>query len=138
MGQFQVGNQKRRNIRDHTLVVQAVVIFTDIKQCFDSIWLEEATNDLYDSGIRNRNINLLYLGNAKTRMCVETSIGRSNRAELRKVVMQGSVTGGMICSNQISKLCNNLYEEGEVYMYNDTIPIPALAMGGRHRSTNDV
>ena len=140
MGQFQVGNQMGRNIRDHTLVVQAVMneareeklkidtIFTDIKQCFDSIWLEEAINDLYDSGIKNRNINLLYEGNARTRMCVETSIGRSSRAELKRVVMQGSVTGGMICSNQISKLCNNLYREGEVYMYNGTIPIPALAM----------
>ena len=140
MGQFQVGNQMGRNIRDHTLVVQAVIneahekklkidtIFTDIKQCFDSIWLEEAINDLYDSGIRNRNINLLYEGNAKTRMCVETSIGRSERAELKRVVMQGSVTGGMICSNQISKLGSNLFSEGEVYMYNGTVPIPALAM----------
>ena len=140
MGNFQVGNQKNRNIRDHTLVVQAVIneahdskleidiIFTDIKQCFDSIWLEEATNDLYNSGITSRNINLLYEGNKKTRMCVETSIGRSERVELRRVVMQGSVTGGMICSNQISKLCNKLYDEGEVYMYNHKVPIPALAM----------
>ena len=140
MGQFQVGNQKDRNIRDHTLVVQAVIneahdkklkidaIFTDIKQCFDSVWLEEATNDLYESGITNRNINLLYEGNKKTRMCVETNIGKSKRVELRRVVMQGSVTGGMICSNQISKLCNNLFNEGEVYMYNGIVPIPALAM----------
>ena len=60
MGQYQVGNQKGRNIRDHTLVIHAVVNealenktkldiqFTDIKQCFDSIWLDEAANDLYD------------------------------------------------------------------------------------------
>ena len=140
MGNFQVGNQKNRNIRDHTLVVQAVIneahqsklkidiIFTDIKQCFDSIWLEEATNDLYDSGITGRNINLLYEGNKKTRMCVETTIGKSERVVLKRVVMQGSVTGGMICSNQISKLCNKLYSEGEVYMYSNKIPIPALAM----------
>ena len=84
MGQFQVGNQKGRNIRDHTLIVHAVVkeakekksnidvMFTDIKQCFDSIWLDEATNDLYDSGVTSRNLNLLYEGNRKTRMCVET------------------------------------------------------------------
>ena len=68
MGPFQVGNQKKRNIRDHTLVVHAVVNeaietnlnvdiqFTDIKQCFDSIWLDEATNDLYDSGVKSRNL----------------------------------------------------------------------------------
>ena len=49
MGQFQVGNQQNRNIRDHTLIIHAIVneaqhksleldiVFTDIKQCFDSI-----------------------------------------------------------------------------------------------------
>ena len=140
MSQFQVGNQTGRNIRDHTLVVHAVINeaqrnrenidiqFTDIKQCFDSIWLDEATNDMYDNGITNRNLNLLYQGNALTRMCVETSFGRSSRVELKKVVMQGSVTGGMVCSNQISKLCTQMYKEGNVYMFRGRIPIPALAM----------
>jgi hypothetical protein len=140
MGQFQVGNQQKRNIRDHTLIIHAVVneaqnnninidiLFTDIKQCFDSIWLEEALNDLYDSGIRTRNLNLLYEGNLTTDMCIETSFGRSSRAKLQKVVMQGSVTGGTFCSNQVSKLCNKTFGEGDVYMYSNKIPIPALAM----------
>ena len=61
-------------------------------------------------------------------MCVETSFGRSDRVKLNKVVMQGSVSGGFICSNQIAKICNKLYEEGDVYMYREKIPIPALAM----------
>ena len=64
------------------------ILFTDIKQCFDSIWLDKATNDLYDSGVVFRNLNLLYEGNSKTRMCVETNFGRSERVELNKVVMQ--------------------------------------------------
>ena len=140
MGQFQVGNQQKRNIRDHTLIVHAVVndainngiqldvLFTDIKQCFDSIWLEEAINDLYNSGIQSRNLNLLFEGNKSTEMCVESSFGRSERTKLHKVVMQGSVTGGTFCSNQLSKLCNKTYEEGDVYMYCNRIPIPALAM----------
>ena len=140
IGQFQVGNQKGRNIRDHTLIVHAVIneakekkvkldlIFTDIKQCFDSVWLDEATNDLYDSGMTSRNLNLLYEGNKKTRMCIDTNFGRSQRIELNNVVMQGSVPGGLICSNQISKLCNKLYKEGNVYMYRNKLPVPALAM----------
>ena len=140
MGQFQVGNQKERNIRDHSLIIHAIVnearhkkkridiLFTDIKQCFDSVWLDEATNDLYDSGVVSRNLNLLYEGNSKTRMCVETNFGRSERVELNKVVMQGSVPGGLICSNQISKVCNKLFQEGNVYMYREQIPIPPLAM----------
>ena len=67
MGQFQVGNQCERNIRDHTLIVHAVIneaqrtnaqidiLFTDIKQCFDAMWLDEAINDLYNSGINKKS-----------------------------------------------------------------------------------
>ena len=140
MGPFQVGNQKGRNIRDNTLVLHAAINevqanktcmdiqFTDIKQCFDSIWLDEATNDLFDSGLNTRNLNLLYEGNRKTRMCVETQFGRTDRAELTKVVMQGSVPGGLFCSNQLVKLCHKLYKDGDVYMYHNKVPIPALAM----------
>ena len=139
MGPFQVGNQKRRSIRDHALVVHAVVneakankrnldlLLTDIKQCFDSIWLDESINDLYNSGVTSRNLNLLYEGNKSTSMLVETNFGRSQRVTLHKIVMQGSVPGGTLCSNQISKLCNKSFSEGDVYMY-DGIPIPALAM----------
>ena len=87
MGQFQVGNQSGRAIRDHTFVTHAVVNearikgiqldiqFTDIKQCFDSIWLEDAINDLYLSGVQSRNLNLLFEGNRSTDMCVETGLG---------------------------------------------------------------
>ena len=140
MGPYQVGNQELRNIRDHTLVVHAIineaqtkniqldVLFTDIKQCFDSIWLEEAINDLYNSGINTRNLNLLYEGNKATNMLVETKFGQSKRTKLNNIVMQGSVTGGTFCSNQLSKICNKSFEEGHVYMYDGIVPVPPLAM----------
>ena len=140
MGQFQVGNQCKRNIRDHTFVVHAIMNeaqsnktnidlqFTDIKQCFDSIWLDEAINDLYDSGVISRNLNLLYEGNRSTDMCVENKYGRSDRVRLHKIVMQGSVTGGTLCSNQIAKLCHKSYNERGGYMYCGKVPVPALAM----------
>ena len=135
-----MGNQTERGIRDHTFVAHAIVNearlkklqidvqFTDIKQCFDSIWLQDAINDLYLSGITSRNLNLLHEGNLSTDMCVETKFGQSDRVRLDNVVMQGSVSGGTICSNQISKLCNKAYDEGCVYMYGGILSIPALAM----------
>ena len=140
MGQFQVGNQKGRGIRDHSLIVHAIILdartrniqvdlqFTDIKQCFDSVWLEEAINDLYHSGVKSRNLNIMYEGNLSTLMCVENNLGKSERVSLHNIVMQGSVSGGTLCSNQLSKLCNQTYEEGVVYMYANRVPIPSLAM----------
>ena len=104
------------------------MLFTDIKQCFDSIWLEEAVNDLYNSGINSRNLNLLYEGNKATEMLVETKFGQSKRTRLNRIVMQGSVTGGIFCSNQLSKICNKCFKEGYVYMYDGMVPVPPLAM----------
>ena len=42
--------------------------------------------------------------------------------------MAGSVSGGTLCSNQISKLCHKTYLEGNIYLYANTVPVPALAM----------
>ena len=61
-------------------------------------------------------------------MCVETSAGKTSRIKLEELVMQGSVPGGFICSNQLSKICNRLYNEHEVYMYMNTVPVPGLCM----------
>ena len=140
MGEFQVGCQKGRNIRDHTFILHAVtneaiqmkinidLNFYDIKQCYDSVWLHQAINDLYKAGVQNRNLNILFSGNSKTRMCVRTSVGDTDRIQLNHVLMQGSVPAGFLCSNQIAKHSNNMYNDGSVYMYMNEVPIPPLAM----------
>ena len=140
MGCFQVGSKKGRNIRDHTLVLHAIineartmklnidVNLYDIEQCFDSIWLQEALNDLYNSGVNSRNLNILFNGNSKTRMLVKTRLGNTDRVMLENLVMQGSVPGPILCSNQLSKLSNKMFKEGSVYMYLKKIPVPALIM----------
>ena len=140
MGCFQVGSQKGRNIRDHTLVLHAVINearnmrinidinLYDISQCFDALWLKETINDLYNSGVKNRNLNLLFEGNLETQMLVKTKFGNTERVTLEEMVMQGSVPGPILCSNQLSKLSNKTYVDGSVYMYMNKVPIPALVM----------
>ena len=140
MGCFQVGSQKGRNIRDHTLVLHAVINearnmrinidinLYDISQCFDALWLKETINDLYISGVKNRNLNLLFEGNLETQMLVKTRFGNTDRVTLEEMVMQGSVPGPILCSNQLSKLSNRMYVDGSVYMYMNKVPIPALVM----------
>ena len=70
-----VGARKQRNIRDILFVVNGVInsvnqnddkpvdieLF-DIAKCFDSLWLKECLNDLYEAGLDNSNLNLLYEG----------------------------------------------------------------------------
>ena len=124
---FKWETRRQRNIRDHKLIVHAVVNeaiesktkidlqFTDIKQCFDSLWLQEATNDLYDSGLTSRNLNIIYEGNRQTQMCVETNFGRSGRTELKdhSRVWVCTEKGGQI-SERLKKRCTICPPGGQI------------------------
>ena len=71
-----VGARKSRNIRDNIFVLGAVsnsvingheepiqVQVMDIDKCFDKLWLQATTNALYDAGLKNELLNLLYIEN---------------------------------------------------------------------------
>ena len=83
-----VGCRKGRNIRDNIFVINAIsnsVIknkiepvdyqIYDVETCFDKLNLEECISDLYDSGLNNDKLPLLYLENAKCQLAVKTSQG---------------------------------------------------------------
>ena len=71
-----VGARRNRNIRDNIFVVNAIqnsiingeedpvdMQVVDVEKCFDGLWVEECINDIYDAGLDNDKLNLLYLEN---------------------------------------------------------------------------
>jgi hypothetical protein len=71
-----VGARKQRNVCDNIFVLNAVmndavnghkeavdIAIYDVEKCFDSLWLEECINDIYDLGLKNNKLNILYLMN---------------------------------------------------------------------------
>ena len=64
MSDSQVGARKKKNIRNHIFVLNGIineaiqtgksidVLLYDYCQCFDSLWLEQCINDLFDAGIQ--------------------------------------------------------------------------------------
>jgi hypothetical protein len=106
-----VGARKKRNIRDNLFgfngVINAVIekdanpvdieLF-DISKCFDSLWLKESLNDLYEAGINNSNLNLIYKGNKGCFLSVKTPTGQTKRIVINETVMQGSVCGPLCCT----------------------------------------
>ena len=81
-----VGAKKQRNIRDNLFIVNGVInsiiekddkpadieLF-DIAKCFDTLWLKESLNDLYEAGLKNDNLNLLYEGNKECYIAIKNS-----------------------------------------------------------------
>ena len=61
----------------------------DYKQCFDSLWLQECLSDIYDSGVRDDKLALLYNINTHVNVAVKTPVGKTDRKSIFNVITQG-------------------------------------------------
>ena len=87
-----VGARKERNIRDNIFVINAImnsikhkkdesVDFQvyDNEKCFDTLWLHEVINCLYEAGLQNDKLPLLFMENRNAQVAVKTTGGLSKR-----------------------------------------------------------
>ena len=67
------------------------VIVTDVKKCFDKLWLQSTINALYEAGITNHTLNILYIENRNAQIAIKINNQITKRVAVRDVAMQGSV-----------------------------------------------
>ena len=86
-------------------------------------------NDLYEAGLRNNNLNLIYEGNKKCYVAVNSPSGQTKRIEMDEIVMQGSVWGPLCCTTTMDKIGQKAYKTGApLYSYKGLVSIPPLGM----------
>ena len=86
-------------------------------------------NDLFEAGLENSNLNLIYKLNEKNKVAVITPHGLTERVEINKIVMQGENLAPLECSVQVDsygKECMD--EEKYLYYYREKVPVPGLSM----------
>ena len=83
----------------------------DVEKCFDSMWLSESINDMYDAGMRDDKLCLLYQSNKNAKIVIKTSSGTTNSISISNKVMQGRVWGGLMCTATMDKLCKLIYSD---------------------------
>ena len=137
-----VGARKHRNIRDNIFVMNAIINSIkkgkeesvdfqvyDVEKCFDSLWLHEVINSLYEAGLKNDKLPLLFLENTVAKVAVKTSGGMSKRESIFNIIMQGSVFGSLGCVVLMNKLGEQLYSNPDMlYYYKGLVPTPPLQM----------
>ena len=143
MSDSQVGARKRKNIRNHIWIINGIIIdvlnkknkepvdlqIFDYKQCFDSLWLEECLNDIYDGGLVDDKFQLLYNTNSIVRVAVKTPVGKTKRKDILKAIIQGDVIGPLVCSKQVDTMGKECLEENKYfYKYRGEVEIPPLGM----------
>ena len=65
------------------------------------MWLEETINDIWEAGINDNNLSLIYKMNEEVQVAIKTQFGLTERIPIEKIVMQGETFGRLCCSVQV-------------------------------------
>ena len=79
----------------------------DVEKCFDSLWTHECINDLYETGLKNDKLTLLFNMNQHAQIAVKTNFGMTKRESISNVIMQGTVWGSLHCTSTMDKLAKH-------------------------------
>jgi hypothetical protein len=121
MSDSNVGARKLKNIRNHIFVLNGVINdvirnpgreaidieILDYRRCFDSMWMEEEINDLWEAGFQDDNLYLIANVNETVEVSVKTPFGKTESKNIKNVVMQGELFGALCCSVQKENSCMN-------------------------------
>ena len=113
-----IGGRQGRRIQDHLFIVNGILFENNRKkkhepisiciyvcrQCFDSLWQEEVLNDLFEAGIDDDKLSLLYQINHTNNLAVKTQHGLTQRKTIKNIICQGDPWGSMQCSVQMDSI----------------------------------
>ena len=100
----------------------------DYTQMFDTIDLMEACSDMFDTGVKNEHLCLLYETNKKIEMKVNTVYGQTDTQTIRRSVLQGDSWGPSFASVQCDKIGQAAHQSGLHNLYKKKVPIGPLGM----------
>ena len=102
-----IGARRGKNIKNHLFIIYAIInsVLVEEKSCidiqiydlikaFDRLWLEDCMNDLYDSlpgEQRDDKLALIYQGNTKYLVAVNTAVGLTERVNIENIAKRKSV-----------------------------------------------
>ena len=82
----------------------------DVEKCFDSLWVQECINTLYENGFKNDKLVLLYEETKNAKIAIKTPNGTTTRKDIKNIIMQGTVFGSLICTSVMDKLAKIFYQ----------------------------
>jgi hypothetical protein len=97
-----------RGLVDHANYVNKPVYLTmyDYRQCFDSLWLQDSLLSLWNLGVKNEMLSLIWKLNEEASIVVKTPHGPTDPFTVYAFVKQGSVLGSNLCSSSTGEFCD--------------------------------
>ena len=142
MSDCQMGARKGKGCRSNIWILNGIIHetlknrnmkpvllqFYDYKQMFDSINLKEAISDIYEYGVNDDNLQLIYKANEQIHMAVKTPGGLTERQIIRNCVLQGDTWGSLLASAQVDSIAKDVEEAGLGYLYKDSLSVSLLGL----------
>ena len=101
----------------------------DFSQMFDAEDISICLNALYEAGVQDNTLALIYEANKTNVISVKTPNGLTEKSHIYDKVMQGDVLSPLVSSNMVDRnIARAAVMTGNIYMYKDKIPIPPLIM----------
>ena len=146
MSDSNVGGRKGRSVRDHLFMVNGIIKdhhkstenpitlqILDYSLCFDSMWFEVVSNELYEAGLKDDKLALIAKINESNDIAIQTPVGLSRRENVKKIICQGDPWGSIECSLMVDGFGKeSLNPELQPYQYKNKVPMPLLGMDIKH------
>ena len=130
MSQFQTGGMKGKGVTDNLFILRGIIdhfkylgkelciTFYDIEKCFDSLWLADCLNSLWENGIQNDLLYLIYLLNHRARIQVKSPLGITDTFALTDITKQGTIMGPILNNCSLDRICveGRRYQLGSAYI----------------------
>ena len=140
MSDSQMGGRKGKGCRNNLFIINGIIHevlksrkskpvalqLYDYSQMFDSINLKQAISDIFEAGMKNDNLALLYEANKEIFMAVNTTEGLTERQKIENSVLQGDTWGSLLASNQVDTIGQECLESGYGYKYKECLEVGML------------
>ena len=112
----QAGGLQNRSTADQTFLLRAAIdhavyinkplflTLYDYSQCFDSLWLTDSLISLLKLGVEKEVVSIIKELNESANIIVKTSSGTTEEFQVKSVVQQGSVSGGLLCVASLAEI----------------------------------
>ena len=92
--------------------------FYDIEKCFDSLWLEDCINSLYENGVKDDILDLIYRLNQRVEIVVRTPFSDTDPFVVNNLVRQGTVLGPILNNCSLDQVCKEgkSYQNGNIQL----------------------
>ena len=90
---------------------QLWLTFYDTEKCFDSLWLKDCINCLWDNGVKDDMLSLINKLNVKANnITIKTPFGDTQVLPLENLLKQGTVLGPVLNNCYLDRVCKESLE----------------------------